>query len=311
MSRICVIGGTNIDICGKAYAPLQERDSNAGEITVSFGGVGRNIAEICSLLHDNVGFVTCFSEDAYGRLLRSDCEALGLDCSDSVSVPNVPSSMYLAILDSDHDMKLAMNDMRLLSHLKTETVIQAVSRLCADDRIILDANLEESCIRAVLENAPCPAAADPVSMQKAGKFLRVLDRLAIFKPNRFEAQSMNGIAIHNPMNARDSLQWFLDRGVKEVIISMAEDGVLAGTAEECLWLQHRKICVSNATGGGDAFLGAYVSSRAMGLCVRDAAYAGIGAAAAAIEKDAVRRRILNKKMIEDAILNMEIRETVL
>ena len=309
MSRICIIGGTNIDICGTAYEPLKERDSNAGEITVSFGGVGRNIAEICTLLHDNVSFVTCFSDDGYGALLKSDCEKLGMDCSCSITAAGVPSSMYLAILDSDHDMRLAMNDMRLLSHLKTETVQKAAGNLSAEDWLVLDANLEEACIQAALHTAQCPAAADPVSMQKAGKFLPALDRLAVFKPNRFEAEYLNGITIHDAKSARASLQWFLEQGVREVIISMADEGVLLGTQEQCVWMRHQKIPVSNATGGGDAFLGAYIAARARGIEPKDAAYAGIGSAAATIGQNAVRRRTLSKKMIENEIVHMKIRET--
>ena len=41
--RICVIGGSNIDICGASIEPLRNFDSNPGIVTVRYGGVGRNI----------------------------------------------------------------------------------------------------------------------------------------------------------------------------------------------------------------------------------------------------------------------------
>ena len=41
MSSICVIGGANIDIVGSSIDPLQNFDSNPGEISIAYGGVGR------------------------------------------------------------------------------------------------------------------------------------------------------------------------------------------------------------------------------------------------------------------------------
>ena len=70
MKEICVIGGANIDICGISDKPLVDYDSNPGIISLSFGGVGRNIAEICTLLKGNVRFVTCFADDDFGRMIK-------------------------------------------------------------------------------------------------------------------------------------------------------------------------------------------------------------------------------------------------
>ena len=311
MNRICVIGGTNIDICGTSCGPLVKRDSNPGMITVCFGGVGRNIAEVCALLGADVLFVTCFSADSYGTLLRADCQALGMDCSLSHVIRDVPSSMYLAVLDQDHDMAVAMNDMRLLKHLTPESVAAAVRQLDPSDWIILDANLEEECIIAALRNAPCPAAADPVSIAKAGRFASVLKDLAVFKPNRHEAEAMCGFRITGIESAREALDRYLEQGIREVIISMGPEGVLIGSAQRKLWLTHRRIDVKNATGGGDALLGSYICRRAKGDRIAAAAEFAVTAAVMAIEQDAVRLRILKEDTVLQKISQMEIRETEL
>ena len=39
------VGGANIDLCGRSYAPIEPRDSNPGEIEISAGGVTRNICD--------------------------------------------------------------------------------------------------------------------------------------------------------------------------------------------------------------------------------------------------------------------------
>ena len=37
------VGGANIDLCGRSYAPIETRHSNPVEIEISAGGVTRNI----------------------------------------------------------------------------------------------------------------------------------------------------------------------------------------------------------------------------------------------------------------------------
>ena len=45
MSSICVIGGANIDIVGSSIDPLQNYDSNPGEISIAYGG---HCADLCT-----------------------------------------------------------------------------------------------------------------------------------------------------------------------------------------------------------------------------------------------------------------------
>ena len=65
----------NVDIGGRSAGPLVGRDSNPGTVTVSMGGVGRNIAHNLRLLGVRVSLLTALGEDPRrrpgGRLLRA------------------------------------------------------------------------------------------------------------------------------------------------------------------------------------------------------------------------------------------------
>lgn len=310
-NTICVIGGANIDICGSSLEPLRNYDSNPGTIAVSYGGVGRNIAQVCGLLKQKTKFVTVFSDDEYGQMMRKDCEALGLDTSDSTIDEDLPSSMYIAILDDNRDMKIAMSDMRILRKMSIEMLEPVLSHLSKDDMIIIDSNLDMECIKYILNNAPCKVAADPVSTNKAVRLKELLGDLAIFKPNQYEAQELTGIWVKDDESAKEILDWFLNRGVEEIIISMADRGILLGTKEKKVWLKHRLISMENATGGGDSLLGAYVSQRAQGEEPSQAIRFAISTAVTAIEHDAVKRRSLDRNDIINKIDEMKIEEKVL
>ena len=311
MSSICVIGGANIDIVGSSIDPLQNFDSNPGEISIAYGGVGRNIAQICALLGENIKFVTCFSGDSYGQSMKEDCKRLGMDVSMSSAVEDLPSSMYIALLDNNRDMKLGMSDMRILRRMDAKMLQPILETLHEDDIIIIDSNLDMESIEYIAIHAKARIAADPVSAHKATRLKSVLNHLDIFKPNQFEASELTGIWIKDEETARQNLDWFIEHGVKEVIISMADRGILLGTAEHKTWFTHRPINMENATGGGDSLLGAYVASRLAGKCPLESMRFGISAAVISIEQDAVRRRNLNTEEVNAKISDMKIEEKTL
>lgn len=311
MSSICVIGGANIDIVGSSIDPLQNYDSNPGEISIAYGGVGRNIAQICALLGENIKFVTCFSGDSYGQSMKEDCKRLGMDVSMSSTVEDLPSSMYIALLDNNRDMKLGMSDMRILRRMDAKMLQPILETLHEDDIIIIDSNLDMESIEYIAIHAKARIAADPVSAHKASRLKSVLNHLDIFKPNQFEASELTGIWIKDEETARQNLDWFIEHGVKEVIISMADRGILLGTAEHKTWFTHRPINMENATGGGDSLLGAYVASRLAGKCPLESMRFGISAAVISIEQDAVRRRNLNTEEVNAKISDMKIEEKTL
>ena len=311
MSSICVIGGANIDIVGSSIDPLQNFDSNPGEISIAYGGVGRNIAQICALLGENIKFVTCFSGDSYGQSMKEDCKRLGMDVSMSSTVEDLPSSMYIALLYNNRDMKLCMSDMRILRRMDAKMLQPILETLHEDDIIIIDSNLDMESIEYIAIHAKARIAADPVSAHKATRLKSVLNHLDIFKPNQFEASELTGIWIKDEETARQNLDWFIEHGVKEVIISMADRGILLGTAEHKTWLTHRPINMENATGGGDSLLGAYVASRLAGKCPLESMRFGISAAVISIEQDAVRRRNLNTEEVNAKISDMKIEEKTL
>lgn len=311
MKKICVIGGANIDVCGASIVPLKDYDSNPGEISICYGGVGRNIAQICAMLNRNPLFVSCFSTDSYGKQMEADCRYLGIDTSLSKWVSDVPSSMYIAILDESHDMKIGMSDMRILEYIDYEMIDRVLHHLSKDDLLVVDANLSHEILTYIAEHSPCKIAADAVSANKVLRLKPFLNRIAIFKPNQYEAKELNGISIYDDKTAVESVKWFLNQGVEEVMISLADRGLVFGTKEKISWFTHRKLQLSNATGGGDTFIGAYLSMRLYeGAHCETVKYA-LTAAAMAIEQDAVRKRVLTDTLVCSRIEDLNIKERIL
>ena len=90
-----VVGGVNIDLGGRPDRPPVARDSNPGRVTVSLGGVGRNIAHNLSLLGVRVKLLSALGSDLYADKVSASCAELGIDLSHALRVPGEPTSTYL------------------------------------------------------------------------------------------------------------------------------------------------------------------------------------------------------------------------
>ena len=67
---VTVIGGVNVDIVGFPNSPLVAQDSNPGTIRVSFGGVGRNIAENIVKLGVPTKLLSAIGDDVFGQQVQ-------------------------------------------------------------------------------------------------------------------------------------------------------------------------------------------------------------------------------------------------
>lgn len=294
-----------MDILGTAQLDLKDFDSNIGSITVSAGGVGRNIAQACSLMGERVNLVTCFADDFFGDYLKKDCRELGIDITYSKLYSRHSSSMYLAIMDRDGDMRLALSDMDIMKELDSSMVEYVFSKIDPKDLLVIDSNLNSEMLDYIFANAPCKLASDPVSMAKINKLKPYINKLSIFKPNKYEAEALSGIEVEKE-NYEKILAWFLNQGIEEIIITMDKEGALLGTKEGKYLLNHRYSNVDNATGGGDAFFGAYIAMRMKNLKPLEAIKYAVTAAVTNIETEVSSRRYINLEYIEPEIEKMNI-----
>lgn len=261
MAKVIVLGGANIDIIGQSEKEILEYDSNPGKIKISCGGVGRNIAENLCHFNEEVWFSTVFGNDWFARELKEKCEAEGMNlslCKESVTGG---TSIYLAVLDRNQDMKLAISDMNLLKEVDEAMLENILSVLDASDILVLDTNLDQKVIEWMLEKAPCDVYMDPISCAKVHKVKHCLKKISTFKPNRFEAATLCGFEILSDDDKIRAVKWFLSQGVKEIFISLAEEGVIAANQNEIIEVIPETMEATNATGGGDSFLAALIAFR--------------------------------------------------
>lgn len=282
-SYAVVVGGVNVDIGGRAYSRLVDADSNPGKVSVSLGGVGRNIAHNLALLGTDVRMLTAYGEDLYGQKVTSSCGELGIDLSHALRVPDAATSTYLYIADADGEMAIALSDMEVCKKI-TPAYLGANLAMIQNARVVVaDANIPEESLAYLAENCQVPLFCDPVSTAKAVKLLPILNKIHTLKPNRLEAELLSGVKIETSEDVERAAEVLLEKGVKRVFISMGARGVYAATRQEKLWLSNLPGSMVNTTGCGDAFMAALVWAYLEKADLKTSALAGLAAGAVAME----------------------------
>ncbi len=218
-----LIGGSNVDYIATSRDKLQKRVSNIGEVSISFGGVMRNIAENLARLGNKIEFITAIGDDANGREMRKELIDLGIN----VITPKTdyPSGSYVAINDSNHDMVDAICDNRIIRDLNIDFLKSQSELFNNHEYIIMDANISEEAIDYLFKTYPNKKfIVEAISPSKVLKFKDYLDRLFLIKCNIHEARMLMGIDLME----KDLVSGLLARGVKNVVVSHGAHDVYFG-----------------------------------------------------------------------------------
>ena len=279
---VAVVGGVNIDICGKPFGPLVSHDSNPGTVRVSLGGVGRNIAHNMALLGLDVSLLTAIGRDENARLVEDSCRDLGIDLADSLRLEDGATSTYLVLTDHKGEMELAVSDMAIYDRLTPDYIAARLDVLNQAQLVVADTNIPAETLAYLAHYCTAPIFADPVSTAKAVKLKPILGKLYTLKANRLEAALLSGVDITDDASLERSAKALLDTGLERVFISLGPDGVLAARGGETVRLPTVPGPMKNATGCGDAFMAALAWGYREGLDLTQTARAGLAAAAIAL-----------------------------
>lgn len=284
-SYAVVVGGVNMDIGGKSFAPLVESDSNPGTVSVSLGGVGRNIAHNLSLMGTDVRMLTAFGDDVHGQRVAASCSELGIDLSHGLRIAGGTTSTYLYLMDEKGEMALAVSDMEICKKITPAYLAANLSLLQNAQLIIADANIPAESLVFLAENCTSSLFCDPVSTAKAEKLRPILGKIHTLKPNKLEAELLSGVKIEAMEDVAKAADKLLALGVHRLFISLGADGVYAAMGSQRIHLPNLPGHMVNTTGCGDAFMAAIGWAYLEGMGLKETALAGLAASAIAMESE--------------------------
>ena len=280
---VVVVGGANVDICGRSWDPLVPEDSNPGLVSMSIGGVGRNIAHNLSLMGADVRMLTAVGDDLNGQRLCAASSAAGIDMGRILKLSDERTSTYLYVTGPDGEMAVAVSDMTICERIGPDYLAANETLLQNARAVVCDTNLPPESLLWLAEHCTAPLFCDPVSTIKAEKLRPILGRIHTLKPNRLEAELLSGIPIRDEGDVEMAADKLLTTGLCRVFISLGGDGMYAATHQESCWMENLPCRMVNTTGCGDSAMAALVWATLEGLDLESTVRAALAAGSITIE----------------------------
>jgi pseudouridine kinase len=279
MADVVVIGGANIDIKAKVAGHHIIGTSNPGNVSMTSGGVGRNIAHNLARLGCSSALISIIGDDAFGDTLIRQTETAGVDVS-MIQRQRFASGTYVALIDGEGEMLNAVSDMRILDLLTPDIIRMNATKIHAAKFVVADCNLPLDTLLAIADLAGHKLAIEPVSVQKSKKLPLVLKQQPVFlaTPNLHQIESLIGSrAIDHAARELHA------KGLRNVVIHAGSEGAFASDGES---LDHVEpgggADIIDVTGAGDAAMAGLVFGLLRGETLLQAAARGQATAAKVI-----------------------------
>lgn len=158
--NIYIIGSSSIDYRtvmkqDAALSPNQVTIMDDYDLTVSYGGIAKNIAENMTRLGHSISCISAIGSDSLGGELLNEYQKLGVNVDDVLVVPASRSSTYLEIRSFDYNrIILASANMKLQSRLTPEFLTEKKYKLRHAKAIITEDSIPSETLRHLSSTYP-------------------------------------------------------------------------------------------------------------------------------------------------------------
>jgi pseudouridine kinase len=281
--HILVIGAMLIDTKGVPLQGLEPGTSNSADIHSVRGGTARNVAENLGALGADVILVSAVGDDIDGRRLLAETAMAGVDVSHVRIVPDSHTGSYMAILNDDGSLAVALNDTAVMNHVTPDWLMRHRALFREARIVFFDGSVSEHVVQTVFYLADqynLPVGADPSSTRLVPRLRPWLSHLTLAVPNAREAAALLNADIDQfDSDTSLALAKELHRsGIEVAVVTLSDYGLVYATSGEHGHLPALYREVVDSTGTGDAITAAIIFGMLENLPVTDCMRLGAAAA---------------------------------
>ena len=288
--KIACIGGAHIDRHSVLKSAAVPGTSNPGNITTTFGGVARNVAENLTRLGRRVTLVSRVGDDEAGRAVVAHLDSLGIDTS-MISVAARPTASYTAILEPNGELVIGLADMDIYDEITPRRL--HLARLREHDLWFADANLRAATLAWLVDRAP--VAVDAISVAKARKLRGLLPKIAILFATVVQAAEIAQVGRFS--SAVEAARALHRQGARAGVVTSGAAGIAVWTGEDTRSMDVFPAEPKDVTGAGDALISGTLFGVTDGLAITQAARLGLAAAAITVESGATVAENLSVELL--------------
>lgn len=270
MKNICVIGSLNMDLVVNVDTMPKPGQtiigSNFKEVP---GGKGANQAVAMARLNGNVSMIGKVGEDGFGQTLIN---SLKNDKVDTTYIQTSKGATGVALITVD---KNAQNSIVVSPganfEVKEDDIDNNIEAIKNSDIVVLQLETPLNTIKYALNKAkelnkytilnPAPA----VKLDD-----EIIKNVDLLTPNETELEIISGVSIETEEDIQKAAQIMIEKGVKELIVTLGSKGSLYINKEKSMFKKAYKVEAVDTTAAGDSYTGALAVALSQEKCIEDA-----------------------------------------
>lgn len=256
MSKILVVGSVNTDlIIYSNRIPKPGETILGGDFNKNLGGKGANQAIAASRMNAEVYLYALLGNDSFAEDHKRNFNKEGINFNFIQSDKEAPTGIALITVDKNGNNAISVAP-GANTKLKLNRSEEILSLFTSDDIFITQLEIPLAAISKLKELSqkigarmilnPAPAMAIPD---------KLFSNLFMITPNQFEAELLSGIPYKDQSSLKEMGQWFLNKGVQEVIITLGAAGVFWMNSHHQKVFPAKVVEAIDTTAAGDCFNG--------------------------------------------------------
>lgn len=250
--EVVVVGSANMDLVTRVPRfPLPGETVLGTKFATFTGGKGANQACAIAKLGGHPRFIGKVGNDSFGLQIISSLRQYGVDTSNVFAEQNmVTGTAMITVTESGENTIVVAGGANTrvdpdfvnerMAHFEFQTVLMQLETPIITVKEIIGKG------KLTILN-PAPATNLPKE---------ILNKLDWITPNETETERLTGVVPCDPESCRKAAHWFLDQGVRNVVITLGAKGsylVNADLDTHCPTIELKTV---DTTAAGDAFNGA-------------------------------------------------------
>ncbi len=255
--KIAVIGSTNLDLVFQTkHFPKPGETLKSKKFDTFSGGKGSNQAIAASRLGGDVFFISKIGNDDFGQKSLDALKHSKVNSDYVFKDKNTASGVAVILINEKGENSIIIspgaNDCLSIEDIDASIIVINNSSI-----VLIQLEIAFKTVKYVLKSVnhlEKKIILNPAPMHPLEDWM--YSKIYLITPNESESESLTGIKINDVETASQAADYFLNKGVKNVVITLGAKGAFFKNKEEEFLIPAKKVKVVDTTGAGDVFNGA-------------------------------------------------------
>ncbi|SCI83724.1 Ribokinase [uncultured Clostridium sp.] len=256
MKKICVIGSLNMDlVVNVENMPKKGQTLIGSDFKEVPGGKGANQAVAMARLGGDVTMIGKVGTDSFGQTLIDALKNNNVDTT-YVHKENGPTGVAMITVDKNAENAIVVAPGANFKVSKND-IDKNIEAIKGSDIVVVQLETPLDTIKYTLKKAkefgkytilnPAPA----VKLEDS-----IIENVDLLTPNETELEILSGVSINNEDDILDAAKTMIEKGVKELIVTLGSKGSLYINKDKSMFKKSYKVEAVDTTAAGDSYTGA-------------------------------------------------------